>query len=95
LLLAAGQAQKYFPCRNIATEPNEEFRLDPEDYAAAQDLGEVIGTRTMLAFTLAPFHLCQVRIQAFSAQDLSCCTTCTADRLRSSSMVGPGTTEHA
>ena len=43
LLLAVGRAQKYFPCRNIATEPNEEFRLDPEDYAAAEDLGEVIG----------------------------------------------------
>jgi proteasome lid subunit RPN8/RPN11 len=43
LLLAIGRAQKYFPCRNIATEPNEEFRLDPEDYAAAEDLGEVIG----------------------------------------------------
>ena len=43
LLLALGRAQKYFPCKNIATEPNEEFRLDPEDYAAAEDLGEVIG----------------------------------------------------
>ena len=43
LLLAIGRAQKYFPCRNIAKEPNEEFRLDPEDYAAAEDLGEVIG----------------------------------------------------
>ena len=41
--MAVGLAQKYFPCRNIATEPNEEFRLDPEDYAAAEDLGEVIG----------------------------------------------------
>lgn len=43
LLLAVGRAQKYFACRNIATEPNEEFRLDPEDYAAAEDLGDVIG----------------------------------------------------
>ncbi|WP_241669102.1 C40 family peptidase [Pseudomonas sp. CFBP13528] len=43
LLLAVGRAQKYFPCRNIAAEPNEEFRLDPEDYAAAEDVGEVIG----------------------------------------------------
>jgi len=27
LVLAVGRAQKYFPCRNIASEPNEEFRL--------------------------------------------------------------------
>ena len=44
LLLAIGRKQQYFPCRNIASEPNEEFRLDPEDYAAAEDLGVVIGT---------------------------------------------------
>ena len=31
LLLAVGRAQKYLPCRNIATEASEEFRLDPED----------------------------------------------------------------
>lgn len=43
LLLAVGRAQKYLPCQNVAAEPNEEFRLDPEDYAAAEDLGEVIG----------------------------------------------------
>lgn len=43
LLLSIGRKQKYFPCRNIASEPNDEFRLDPEDYAAAEDLGEVIG----------------------------------------------------
>lgn len=38
-----GRKEQYFPCRNTAAEPNEEFRLDPEDYAAAEDLGEVIG----------------------------------------------------
>ena len=43
LLLAIGRKQQYFPCRNIASEPNEEFRLDPEDYAAAEDVGAVIG----------------------------------------------------
>lgn len=43
LVLSVGRAQKYFPCRNIATEPNEEFRLEPEDYAAAEDQGQVIG----------------------------------------------------
>ena len=43
LLLALGRKQQYFSCRNIATEPNEEFIIDPEDYAAAEDLGEIIG----------------------------------------------------
>lgn len=43
LVLAIGRKQKYFPCRNTATEPNEEFRIDPEEYATAEDIGEVIG----------------------------------------------------
>lgn len=43
LVLAVGRKQQYLPCRNIATEPNEEFRLDPEDYAVGEDLGEVVG----------------------------------------------------
>lgn len=43
LVVATGRAQKYFPCRNTATEPNEEFRIAPEEYAAAEDVGEVIG----------------------------------------------------
>jgi len=37
LVLAIGRKQKYHPCRNIATEPTEEFRIDPEDYAAAAE----------------------------------------------------------
>ena len=32
----------YFPCRNIAATPDEHFVLDPTDYAAAEDLGEVV-----------------------------------------------------
>ena len=43
LLLAIERKQQYLPCQNIAREPNEEFRIDPEDYATAEDLGEVIG----------------------------------------------------
>lgn len=43
LLLAIGRKQQYFPCKNVSTEPNEEFRIDPEQYAAAEDIGEVIG----------------------------------------------------
>ncbi|MBP0943081.1 C40 family peptidase [Pseudomonas alliivorans] len=43
LLLAIGRQQQYFPCMNSASDPNEEFRISPEDYAAAEELGEVIG----------------------------------------------------
>lgn len=33
----------YVACRNAATTPSEHFVLDHEDYAAAEDRGEVIG----------------------------------------------------
>jgi proteasome lid subunit RPN8/RPN11 len=34
--------RRYYPCRNIAATPDEHFILDPADYAAAEDLGEVV-----------------------------------------------------
>ncbi|MCA4074882.1 C40 family peptidase, partial [Pseudomonas kurunegalensis] len=43
LIVAIGRAQRYVPCENTATEPAEEFRISPEQYAAAEDMGEVIG----------------------------------------------------
>ena len=43
LILAVGRKQLYFPCANTATEPAEEFRISPEQYAEAEDQGEVIG----------------------------------------------------
>jgi len=33
--------RRYFPCRNIAETPDEHFVLDPADYAATQDKGEI------------------------------------------------------
>jgi len=43
LIISAGRSHRYVACENTATEPAEEFRISPEDYAAAEDLGEVIG----------------------------------------------------
>ncbi|SFB18816.1 C40 family peptidase [Azotobacter beijerinckii] len=34
---------QYIPCRNISGEPGDRFELAPEDYAAAEDLGEIVG----------------------------------------------------
>lgn len=33
--------EKFFPCKNLAANPDEMFILDPEDYAIAERLGEV------------------------------------------------------
>jgi proteasome lid subunit RPN8/RPN11 len=43
VLVAVGRSHRYIPCENTATGPNEEFRIAPEDYAAAEDMGEVTG----------------------------------------------------
>lgn len=42
LLVQVGRAHRYVPCFNTATDPTEEFRIAPEAYADAEDVGEVI-----------------------------------------------------
>lgn len=42
LIVATVEGETYIPCRNTATTPSEHFRLPKEDYAAAEDLGEVL-----------------------------------------------------
>jgi proteasome lid subunit RPN8/RPN11 len=42
LVVRAGGADRYVECRNTATE-NDHFVMDPEDYAAADQLGEIVG----------------------------------------------------
>ncbi|WP_370461290.1 C40 family peptidase [Pantoea sp. F_11] len=32
----------YLPCRNIAPDPENDFAIHPEDYAAAEEMGQVI-----------------------------------------------------
>lgn len=34
--------ERFFPCRNISYLPRETFVLDPDDYAKAEDAGEII-----------------------------------------------------
>lgn len=34
--------QRYYPCRNTHANPTEQFRMCPEDYAAAEDQGQVV-----------------------------------------------------
>ena len=41
LIVAVGRTQKYVPCRNVADD-GRDFRLPAEDYAAAEDLGQVL-----------------------------------------------------
>jgi proteasome lid subunit RPN8/RPN11 len=35
--------ERYWPCRNVADDAAEQFILEPDDYAAAEDAGEIIG----------------------------------------------------
>lgn len=43
LIVAAGKAHRYIACENTAAEPGEEFRISPEQYAGAEDQGQVVG----------------------------------------------------
>ncbi|OEZ02329.1 MULTISPECIES: C40 family peptidase [Stenotrophomonas] len=42
LVVATSNGETYVPCRNLAETPSEHFRLPADDYAAAEDLGEVL-----------------------------------------------------
>jgi len=42
LVVVVKGRERYWPCRNVAATPSEHFVLEPEDYAAADDAGEVI-----------------------------------------------------
>lgn len=43
LVLAKGKKTVWVTCRNVSSYPTEQFRIDPLDYAAAMQEGEVIG----------------------------------------------------
>ncbi|NIF20572.1 C40 family peptidase [Candidatus Pantoea multigeneris] len=42
VIVQNGRAQQYIPCRNTAEVPTENFTLAPEDFTAAEALGEVL-----------------------------------------------------
>lgn len=41
LVVLTNEGERYFPCRNIAVTANEHFVMAPNDYAEAEDAGEI------------------------------------------------------
>ena len=42
VVIQKGRVEKYIPCKNQAESPTEQFELNPEDYAAAEEQGTVV-----------------------------------------------------
>ena len=42
VVIQKGRVEKYIPCKNNAESPTEQFELNHEDYAAAEEQGTVV-----------------------------------------------------
>lgn len=76
LLIKIGRKLSYRRCQNVASEPEESFRIAAEDWAEAEDLGEVVAVvhshpgqsarlsaadRTAMEATAIPWVIIEVR----------------------------------
>lgn len=62
LIVMKGEEEVYFPCKNIAKDRTEQFRICPHDFVDAEDVGEVVGV----------FHSHPDGTSTPSAHDMAC-----------------------
>lgn len=43
LIVLVKAKETYIPCSNVAKEPENDFSISPQDYANAEDLGDIVG----------------------------------------------------
>jgi len=42
LVVVVKGRERYWPCRNMSALPSDQFTMDPQDYAAAEEAGEIV-----------------------------------------------------